>query len=81
MVRVSRVSRARVRVSLRIGVRFTFRDRVGIGLPTWSEWTYVSGSRRVGTAYVGVTMVTGVVFSIIVCPDNSSGSFKSPTIE
>jgi len=33
MVRVSRVSRARVTVSLRIRVRFTFGDRVGIGLP------------------------------------------------
>jgi len=32
MVRVSR-ARARVRVSLRITVRFTFGDRVGIGLP------------------------------------------------
>jgi len=31
--RVSRVSRARVRVSLRIRVRFTFGDRVRIGLP------------------------------------------------
>jgi len=32
MVRVSRV-RAKVRVSLRIRVRFTFGDRMGIGLP------------------------------------------------
>jgi len=32
MVRVSRVT-ARVRVSLRIRVRFTFGDRVGTGLP------------------------------------------------
>ena len=48
----SRVSSARVRVSLRIRVRFTFGDRVGIGFPKCVELCV--GSRRVGTAYVGV---------------------------
>ena len=50
---MSRVSGVKVRigVSLRIRVKLSFSDRVGVQyFPTWSEWSYMSGSRRVGTA-------------------------------
>jgi len=43
--------KVRARVSLRIRVKLSFSDRVGVQyFPAWSEWNYMSGSRRIGTA-------------------------------
>jgi len=33
--------RVRIRISVRIMVRFNFSDRVGVELPTWNELNYV----------------------------------------
>jgi len=48
--RVSTVSK--IRASVRIKVRFSFSNKVGIGFhfSTWSECNFTSVTRRVGTA-------------------------------